>query len=159
MMPNPPSYTKPEIERRWLVQQSEVWDAQVTREREIEDRYIEGTRLRLRKVVETGLEPVYKLGKKYESPRSGSHDVVSTYLSAPEYQLLATLPARVARKRRRSVHGGALDVYDASQFNLQIFEVEFASKDEADSYVPPRGVGKEITHDPQYSGHALAIAT
>ena len=69
MMPNPPSYTKPEIERRWLVQSSEVWNAQVIREREIEDRYIEGTRLRLRKVVEVGLEPVYKLGKKYESAR------------------------------------------------------------------------------------------
>lgn len=156
MMHSPPPYTKPETERRWLVQSGEVWDAQVTRVRKIEDRYIEGTRLRLRMVVENGLPQIYKLGKKYEPVQAGFHHVVSTYLSEAEYQLLATLPARVARKRRLSVYGGALDIYEVPNAGLQIFEVEFASKEIADSYVPPSGVCKEITDEHQYSGYALA---
>lgn len=157
MMHPPPSYTKPEIERRWLLQSGEVWDVQATREREIEDRYIDGTRLRLRRVVENGLAPIYKIGKKYEPVQFGFHHVVSTYLSEAEYRLLSSLPARIARKRRLSVHGGALDIYEAPNKRLNIFEVEFSSKEAAAGYLPPFGVDKEITDDPSYSGHALAV--
>ena len=157
MLPSPP-YAKTEIERRWLVPAEVELELPATREREIEDRYILETRLRLRKVMESGHEPIYKLGKKYEPHAPGAHHVVSTYLSAAEYEVLAMLPALVSRKRRQSVLGGALDVYLLPNHGLRVFEVEFSSPEAAAAYTPPNGVGKEITNEPTFTGHALAGA-
>jgi CYTH domain-containing protein len=152
----PPPYAKPEIERRWLVPTAVEFGGAAQREREIEDRYVEGTRLRLRKVTESGCAPVYKLGKKYESKTTGSHHVVSTYLNEAEYNVLASLPARIAKKQRLTVCGGALDVYERPNPGLRIFEVEFANPDAAAVYVPPPGVGPKVTNEPKFTGHALA---
>lgn len=100
-MPSPPPYTKTEIERRWLVQTAAELERAAAREREIDDRYILETRLRLRKVTEAGQAPIYKLGKKYEPHAPGAHHTVSAYL-------------------------------------------------------PPKGVGREVTNDPLFTGFALA---
>lgn len=123
---------------------------------DIEDRYILNTRLRLRKVTESGRSPIYKLGKKYESESSGTHQVVTTYLTENEYSVFARLPAKIARKRRCSLYGGSLDVYEHLEVELQVFEIEFASVEEAAAYVPPPFVGREITSETKYSGFALA---
>jgi len=157
-MSTSPRYSKTEIERRWLVPAKSEFDKTSSREREIEDRYVLGTRLRLRKVIESGHAPIYKLGKKYEPEVEGTHQVVSTYLSESEYNVLAHLPARLARKRRLSVYGGSLDVYEYPNTGLQVFEVEFATSQEAAAYAPPLGVGREITNNPEHTGHALAGA-
>lgn len=157
MLPSPP-YSKTEIERRWLLPAEVRLELHATREREVEDRYILETRLRLRKVMESGHQPVYKLGKKYEPHASGAHQVVSTYLSEAEYEVLAKLPALVSRKRRKSVLGGALDVYLLPNPGLRIFEVEFSSPEAAAAYTPPNGVGKEVTNDPTFTGYSLAGA-
>ena len=151
-----PHYSKTEIERRWLIPSDSEFDRVSGRERRIEDRYVLGTRLRLRKVTEAGHATVYKLGKKYEPEVEGTHQVVSIYLSESEYEALAHLPARVARKRRLSVYGGSLDVYEHPNTGLRVFEVEFATPEQAAAYAPPRGVGDEITNEPRYSGHAVA---
>ena len=154
MWPSPP-YSKTEIERRWLIPAEVELKLAATREREIEDRYILGTRLRLRKVMESGHEPIYKLGKKYEPHAPGAHHVVSTYLSAAEYEVLAKLPALVSRKRRQSVLGVALDVYLQPNPGLR---VEFPNPEAAAAYTPPSGVGMEVTNEPTCSGYALAGA-
>ncbi len=155
-MSAPPPYTKPEIERRWLVAADFQFGAIVQREREIEDRYIQGTRIRLRKVTEFGEMPIYKLGKKYEPSVPGTHHVVSTYLSETEYKVFALLPARLSRKRRLNVHCGALDVYDLPNTGLRVFEVEFSTAEEAAVYIPPPGVGQEVTNELAFTGYALA---
>ena len=151
-----PRYSEIEIERRWLVPTDSVLHKTSVRERTIEDRYILETRLRLRKVTEPSQPPIYKLGKKYEPKLAGTHQCVSTYLSRAEYEVLAHLPARVARKRRLSVHGGALDIYESPNPGLQVFEVEFSSPEESAAYAPPPGVGAEVTNNSKYSGYALA---
>jgi CYTH domain-containing protein len=157
-MPAPPSYAKLEIERRWLVPAEPEVGGVATRERIIEDRYVKGTRLRLRKVTETGNATIYKLGKKYESDCPGTHHVVSIYLSEAEYNVLACLPAHTATKIRLTISGGALDVYEEPNAGLRVFEVEFLSAKEAVAYVPPSGVGREVTNEPAFTGHALASA-
>lgn len=157
-MPSPPPYSKPEYERRWLVSAEAALEDQAERERGIEDRYIQGTRLRLRKVTESGQATIYKLGKKYEPQAFGSHHVVSTYLSEAEYQVFACLPARTARKQRFTVHGGALDVYEQPYQGLRVFEVDFSSAEEAENYEPPQGIGQEITNAVAFTGYALAGA-
>jgi CYTH domain-containing protein len=157
-MPSPPPYTKPEIERRWLVTAEATLESHADRVREIEDRYLQGTRLRLRKVTESGQATIYKLGKKYEPEALGNHHVVSAYLNEAEYKLLASLPARIARKRRFSVSGGALDVYEHPNPGLRVFEVEFTSPEEAQRYLPPDGVGQEVTDALAFTGYSLASA-
>jgi CYTH domain-containing protein len=152
----PPKYSKTEIERRWLVSPSSGLHANADRERHIEDRYILGTRLRLRVVTESNHEPIYKLGKKYESNISGTCQAISIYLEKSEYETLALLPARLAKKRRLSVHGGALDVYEFPEHQMEVFEVEFANHEDAASYYPPDGVSEEITNNAQFTGFALA---
>ena len=155
-MPTAPRYSQAEIERRWLVPAGPGFHEAPTRERKIDDHYLLGTRLRLRRVTELNQPTIYKLGKKYEPDAGGTHQVVTTYLSEDEYKVFALLPARVARKRRLSVCGGSLDIYEFPDIEIQVFEVEFTSPGEATAYAPPRGVGEEITNEPKDSGYALA---
>jgi len=146
-----PKYSLPEFERRWLVPDASLLDLSACRVRRIEDKYLDGGRLRLRAVSEDGVGIVYKLGKKYESKQ-----VVSVYLSREEYGSLLVLPGAVARKMRYSVAGGALDVYEYPLGGLLVFEIEFESAEGMAEYVPPAFVGEEITANAKYSGFALA---
>ena len=72
--------------------------------------------------------------------------------------MLACLPAHTATKIRLTISGGALDVYEEPNAGLRVFEVEFLSAKEAVAYVPPSGVGREITNEPAFTGYALASA-
>jgi hypothetical protein len=60
-----PKYALPEIERRWRVHEDRLPPLTQCRTRRIEDKYMEGGHLRLRKVLEDGQGPIFKLGKKY----------------------------------------------------------------------------------------------
>jgi CYTH domain-containing protein len=147
-----PKYALPEIERRWLVELSQLPARESLRQRLIEDLYVSGSRLRLRKVVEPGAEDVYKLCKKYEP------DVITNlYLSACEYELLATLPGSRVRKARYSLPAGVIDVYQDPPLGFAIFEIEFENRPAAARYQPPAFVAREITGDAAYSGAALAL--
>jgi CYTH domain-containing protein len=151
----PPKYAQPEIERRWLVPAVSA-EALVAAQphRLIEDRYIIGTRLRLRKV--SGHTTQFKLGKKYASSAAGLEQVVSVYLSEAEHDVLAPLPSHVASKRRYAIAGGAIDQYIHPCNGLFIFEIEFPALSAAQAFTPPAFVGREITGDPQYSGFGIA---
>jgi hypothetical protein len=87
-------YAQIERERRFLLANAPA-EAVVTRVRQITDRYIHGTRLRLRRVcdVRTGACEL-KLTQKIPSGQPGHIQgmITNTYLSAAEYDLLATLP-------------------------------------------------------------------
>lgn len=149
-------YTIAEIERRWLVELAEIGPLAGLPVRQIEDRYLQDTRMRLRKVLDENASPTYKLGKKYGKSASMSEPVVSIYLTESEYQVLSALRAAVALKARYSFHGGSLDVYSSPTLGCAIFEVEFTSIEKANAYVSPSFARKEITNDEKYSGLALA---
>jgi CYTH domain-containing protein len=149
-------YSLPELERRWLVREEAAPMLASIPRRIIEDKYIQGGRLRLRAVFSEGAEPVYKLGKKYGREGSGPEQVVSTYLSEQEYESLLVLPGAKLRKVRYSVEGGSLDVLEYPSPGLVIFEVEFPSQGAASAYVAPSFVGEEVTFSANYTGHALA---
>jgi CYTH domain-containing protein len=152
----PPKYSYAEIERRWLVETIDGLHLSAVRARTIEDKYLTAGRLRLRKICEQRCPPVFKLGKKYERIGSEPESVVNIYLSEAEYQSLSVLPGRTATKVRYSVEGGALDVYEARNHALVIFEIEFTSCEAAAAYVAPPFVGREVTADEKYTGFALS---
>ena len=157
-MSSTPKYSLPEIERRWLVSGESTTGLTIHRNREIEDKYIIGTRLRLRVVREDGREVLYKIGKKYEPVVAAAQQVVTTYLTEAEYKALSGLPAHRIVKSRLTVVGGSLDVYSFPSLPYSIFEVEFTSAREANNYRPPNFVGEEITGNSKYSGFSLAAS-
>jgi CYTH domain-containing protein len=149
-------YSLPEIERRWLVRAEAAPLLGAAHRRVIEDKYIEGGRLRLRAVFTEGAETVFKLGKKYAREGSRPEQIVTIYLVAQEYQVLRELPGATSRKVRYSIEGGSLDIYEYPSSSPIIFEIEFPSEAAADAYVAPAFVGEEITFNANYSGYALA---
>ena len=151
-----PKYSLPEIERRWLVDVDLLPTLTGIPFRQIEDKYLHQGRLRLRKVETPGSETVFKLGKKYPSPSGSPENVVSVYLSAAEFDALNALPGRIARKRRRSVLGGALDLYEHPSGCVTIFEVEFPTITACRTYRPPPFATEEVTGNARYTGFALA---
>jgi CYTH domain-containing protein len=152
-----PKYSIEEIERRWLVDASRLGDYQASPHRTIQDRYLSGTGLRLRRIQPTEGEAVYKLGKKYGKIAPFVEPITTIYLSAQEYAALAGLDGRSVRKVRYAFAGGSLDIYSNPNDGLIIFELEFPSLAAASSYAPPPFVREEITGNSHYSGAALAV--
>jgi CYTH domain-containing protein len=153
-VPSAPKYSQAEIERRWLVDVASVGSLEGVPYRDIEDLYVHDTQLRLRKVTSSSGAVEFKLCKKYGRGEGLVEAVTNLYLSQREYELLAALRGDLSRKRRYSYSGGALDLYAA--FPLAVFEVEFGSEVEAQRYVAPPFVGREVTGDGEYSGGSLA---
>lgn len=94
-------YAVVERERRYLVASL---PAGVTTTLEIVDRYVTGTRLRLREVRGADGTVIRKLGHKVRLT-DGPAEVASTnfYLNDEEWAVLSALPARLLRKRRHLV--------------------------------------------------------
>lgn len=150
-----PKYALAERERRWRVDLQAAGPLTLPF-REIDDVYLCGTRLRLRK-VRSHEGVVFKLGKKYGKEPGGAEPLTSIYLTQEEYTALLNLPGYPVSKRRYGLGGGALDIY-AAPLSLAIFEREFASADEAAACAPPPFAIEEVTDRPEYSGFALARA-
>lgn len=145
----PPKYSLPEIERRWLVDLTRIELDRLGEPELIEDRYLIGTRLRLRR-MSGPMGVVYKLVKKYG--RSGwVEPITNLYLDEVEYANLATLPARSLVKRRYRLAGGCLDLIN----ELAIFEMEFASLEAAQTYRPEVFVLNELAEN-ELTGALLA---
>lgn len=152
-----PKYSLPEIERRWLVFPELAVTLEGQPFRRIDDLYIDGTQLRLRKITQPAEEPIYKLCKKYGRSASLANPMTNIYLSEAEYRVFAALQGQRAVKRRYAVESGVIDVYEEAR-PIAVFEVEFRSEGEAARYVPPHFVLEEVTDDARYSGVALAVS-
>lgn len=137
-------YARLEIERRWLVDLARVPGWQQLPASRIEDLYLRGTFLRLRKVVTIGEGVVFKLGRKERAGDSPHSYVTNLRLESAEHEALDALEGLRIAKTRHRVAGGALDVPEDAAHPV-VFEREFASVEEAAAYVPPDFVGAEIT--------------
>jgi CYTH domain-containing protein len=133
----------------------------VTDSRRITDRYLPGTRLRLRRVDHGDSHAQeFKFTQKVPAGQPGFVQglITNTYLSAPEYDLLATLPADVLSKTRLILPPLSVDVFDPPLHGLVMADVEFSTDDEARSFVPPPAVVAEVTDDPRFTGGRLVRA-
>lgn len=128
----------------------------------ITDRYLAGTRLRLRR-VEGPAGAVFKLAQKVRLAEAEPERVKITnlYLDRDEYLRLAGLPGSELLKTRRwlelSSHRIAVDDFEGRHGGLVLAEVELGDGDEA---LPlPAFAARDVTHDDRYSGGALAWAS
>ena len=150
-------YARVERERRFLLA-GPPSASTVTASRRITDRYLPGTRLRLRRVdhLDSGTCE-FKLTQKVPAGRPGFVQglITNTYLSAAEYDLLASLPADVLRKTRLSVPPLGIDVFDPPLHGLIMADVEFTTDQAALSFPLPQVAIAEVTDDTRFTGGTL----
>jgi len=133
----------------------------VTASRRITDRYLPGTRLRVRRVesLDSG-DCEFKLTQKVPTGRPGHVQglITNTYLSAAEYDLLASLPGEVLSKTRLGVPPLGIDVFDPPLHGLVLAEAEFTTDEAAQSFLPPQAAIAEVTDDARFTGSSLVQA-
>ena len=152
-------FAMPEWERRFLLHRFPA-NVSVVRVRQILDRYIVGTRLRLRRISDPDGTAVFKLTQKLSEGATGAFQGLLTtiYLAKAEYDLLAALPARVLEKTRHSVPPLGIDVFNKELTGLFLAEAEFRSAEAATAFEPPSFVAQEVTSDSRFTGASLAAA-
>ena len=152
----PPKYSLVERERRWLVDPAAL-PPLPHRHVLVEDRYLTGTRLRLRRMTDSGGDSVtFKLAKKYEAADPAARPMVNAYLDDAEFAVFAGLPASAVRKRRFVVDGFSVDLFEGGLAPLVLAEREAADAPALAALRPPPWVRREVTHDPRFQGGALA---
>jgi len=155
-------YAKVERERRWLLDGLPPFpdDARQVR---IVDRYLHGTRLRLREVTETDGTVVRKLGHKVRLG-DDAREVACTslYLDDAEWAALGALPGDVLTKLRVFVPHGehivALDVFESPHAGLVLAEIDGGDRPAGvpDTFTGRFHVVREVTDDEAFTGAALA---
>lgn len=159
-MPTQHKYARVEWERRFLLN-GFPRQAMVTRVRHIEDRYIEGTTLRLRQQRDEDGQIVFKLTQKLAGPATGARQgmITSMYLSATEFATLRNRPAKVLTKSRHSLPPFGIDVLDGRLSGLVSAEAEFDSGEEAAALALPSFLGAEVSADPRFTGGCLVAVS
>ena len=147
-------YAVVERERRYLLA---TLPAGVTSSREILDRYVTGTRLRLREVRENDGTVIRKLGHKVRLTE-GPAEVACTnfYLNDAEWTALLALPARLLRKKRHLIHrDGLLVAIDEHEDGTLVAEVD--DRESPSDFVPEwLDVVRDVSNDEDWTGARLA---
>lgn len=153
-------YGRIERERRFLVSRF-PHDVPIIRTRQITDRYLDGTRLRLREQRDDDGPPEFKLTQKIPSLDTGAQQgfITTIYLTEPEFLTLAVLPASTLRKTRYSVPPFGIDVFTGPLEGLMLAEAEFESAAEAEALMLPPFIAHEVSTDVRFTGGRLVRAS
>ncbi|WP_433894228.1 hypothetical protein [Streptomyces sp. CA-111067] len=153
-------YALVERERRFLL--AVAPETSHAREvRRITDRYLTGTRMRLRRVDQPApVQPEFKLTQKVPADRPGpvQGTITNIYLSEAEYDVFAVLPSAVLTKTRLSIPPLGIDVFDAPLHGLVLAEAEFTTDEDMHTFEPPSDIVSEVTDDPRFTGGRLVQA-
>jgi len=133
-------------------------DGEVWRIATVEDLYIAGTRLRVRKLSYDGAT-YYKFTQKIPNPDGGPGLITTIYVSRAEYEVLSTLPGDRLRKTRYSLPPMGFDVFEGPLSGLFLGEMEFTSDEEMAAFRPPDGTVAEVTFDDRFTGGVLVRMT
>jgi CYTH domain-containing protein len=155
-MPSEHKYARVERERRFLLAEFPN-NANIIRTRKIIDRYIDGTTLRLRKLIEEDGLTAYKLTQKIPAPDSSAQQglIVTMYLTESEFDVFNQLPVHTLTKTRHSIPPFGIDVFEAELEGLLLAEAEFDSAAAADALILPAFIFKEVSHDDRFTGGRL----
>ena len=154
---NEGKYARIERERRFLLAGPPAPSA-VVATFSITDRYLTGTRLRLRHVHHIdGGNDEYKFTQKIPSGLPGPVQglITNIYLTRAEYEILARVPAAVLSKTRLRVPPVGIDIFEGELAGLIVAEAEFTSDTSTAAFSPPPYCTAEITDDPRFTGGSL----
>lgn len=149
-------YARVERERRFLLERFPSSET-VQRTRAIADRYIEGTRLRLREQKDESGPTIYKLTQKIPERAKGAQQglITNMYLAKEEFDVLAKLPAKTLSKNRYSVAPFGIDAFQGELKGLFLAEAEFDSEEGAAAMMLPPFMVREVSDDDRFTGGAL----
>jgi hypothetical protein len=155
-------YARPELERRFLL--AALPPGEPRHRVLIEDRYLSGTRLRLRRMTDIDPEGMaggvtYKLGQKVPAPDGTPGLITNVYLSDAEYRALSRVPGVELRKVRSSYPPFGVDQFEGPLAGLILAEAEFADEAEAASFRPSIAIVAEVTADLRLTGGRLVVTT
>jgi CYTH domain-containing protein len=153
-----PKYAHWVAERRFLVDPANMPALDRKDARLIEDLYIDGGRLRLRRITLPDGEQEFKLAKKYAPDNPLIGPMTNLYLDADEYAALSTLPGSRVAKRRHKVGAFTVDVFEAPFEGLVTAECEATNRVAAMAFDVPAWCVREVTSDVAYTGWKLAQA-
>lgn len=154
-----PKYALFEHERRFVVGASRIPHLDAVGAVLIEDRYLDGSRLRLRRNTAADGTVIFKLAKKYAGITPTSRPMTNLYLDAAEFDLLAHLPGRPLSKRRFRNRGGfTIDVFEGALAGLILAEID-ADAVTVEAASMPAWAVTEVTDNPHYDGGSLAMWT
>jgi CYTH domain-containing protein len=155
-----------EIERRFLLREIPQGLVDQTTGWRIIDRYITGTRLRVRRMEAlNGESVVYKLGQKYRSSSQGPGETTMTtiYLDEFDYGRLMELDGRELRKTRFPFEINGLtfgiDRFEASLEGLVLAEIECRTLQEFKNLPAPAVEWVDVTEDVFFTGGSLVKLT
>jgi CYTH domain-containing protein len=153
-------YARIERERRFLLNQFPS-HVDVEGFRRINDRYIDGAALRLRKQSDDMGSVVYKLTQKIPARSGGAQQglITTMYLTEDEYRVLTKLPAKTLDKTRYSVPPFGIDVFEGILKGLLLAEAEFDSAATADALAIPGFLSREVSDDDRFTGGQLVTAS
>jgi CYTH domain-containing protein len=161
----PHKYAHIEKERRFLLAKLPD-DLDQTAYQLIEDVYITGTRLRLRRMSSPdGETRALKLGQKFNELGRAAHETTMTnfYLNEAEYEVLRALPGLKLMKRRYAYvwHGRryAIDQFLDHLIGLLLAEIEAESEEELMVLPVPEFAMCEVTAVPFFTGGNLVTIT
>ena len=159
-----PKYTRPENERRFLVDQRLFRGAEERSGWVIEDRYLACGLLRLRRITDlTSGERTFKLAKKFSSSSAYTRPMVNIYLDEAEHAALSVLDGVDLRKRRSHVEEQGylfgVDFFEGELAGLVLCEVETGTLEELMALRPPPWAPIEVTEDGFFSGGELCRAS
>jgi hypothetical protein len=152
-------YARVERERRFLL--AAVPREPPTRRVLIEDRYLRGTRLRLRRAtnLDDPVDVINKLTQKVPAPDGSPGLVTNVYLSRAEYETFISIAADTIRKVRLSIPPLGVDRFEGPLQGLVLAEAEFDDADAEAAFQPPETAIAEVTSDIRFTGGALARMT
>jgi len=153
-------YARIERERRFLLDRFPS-TAKVLRIRHITDRYVDGTRLRLREQSDEGSSTVFKLTQKVPMRASGAQQglITNMYVTKEEFGVLSQLSAQILSKVRYSVPPFGIDVFEGTLEGLVLAEAEFDSPAAAAALTLPPFITREVTEDDRFTGGQLVHAS
>jgi CYTH domain-containing protein len=159
-MPPPHRYARIERERRFLLPGLPRGQP-IVRIRQITDRYIAGTNLRLREQKDECKPPVFKLTQKIPAPESAAQQgyITTMYLDRDTHERLSQLSAKILAKVRYSVPPLGIDVFEGVLEGLVLAEAEFDSAAEAEAFAIPDFIVHEVSSDDRFTGGVLVHAS
>lgn len=155
-----PKYAHIERERRWLVDPSQRPALDPDAFILIEDRYLDGTRMRLRRMSDSTTGTVaFKLTKKYECPDPCARPIVTAYLTEAEHAVLAQLPGVELFKRRYPLRFRevifSVDCFSGSLTGLELAEIEWPDEAGLKALAAPDWTMRDVSDDTRYQGGNL----
>jgi len=153
-------YSRYEYERSYLLSDVPKFFEKIET-KQITDKYVEGTRIRLRKVL-SNEEEIYKLTKKeaLTPEKKGVLKINTIRLSKDEYEIMNALKGFIVKKKRtiigvNKVRIGIDEIRLKSEI-LYIAEIEFKDEVTMNSFEMPLNYEREITSDKHINGYKIA---